>query len=74
MEVIQTLDGEIYKFDPETERIYKDGFLIPTTAVEPVYSDVNGTTRFSGIYLKATEQIITLSGHKNTTTDINAIN
>ena len=49
---ILTKDGEIYKFDPETERIYKDGFLLPSTSVEPVYSDVNGETKFSGIYLK----------------------
>lgn len=70
---ILTKDGEMYRFDPDTERIYKDGFLIPTTAVEPIYSDVNGATRFSGIYLKATNQIITLSGNKNTVSNINAI-
>ena len=70
---ILTKDGEIYKFDPETERIYKDGFLLPSTSVEPVYSDVNGETKFSGIYLKATNQIVTLSGNKNTISNINSI-
>jgi hypothetical protein len=70
---IVTKDEELYKFDPDTERIYKDGFLLPTTAAEPVYSDVNGATRFSGIYLKATNQIVTLSGNKNTISNVNAI-
>lgn len=71
---IITQEGETYKFDPDTERIFKDGFLLPNTSVEPVYSDVNGATKFSGILLKSTNQIITLSGTKNSVIDnVNAI-
>ena len=70
---ILTKDEELYRFDPETERIYKDGQLLPTTVAEPFYSDVNGATRFSGIYLKTLGQVITLSGNKNTVSNINAI-
>lgn len=70
---ILTNDGELYRFDPETERIYKDGQLLPSTVAEPVYSDVNSSTRFSGIYLKTTGQIVSLSGKKNTVSNISAI-
>lgn len=70
---IITKEGELYRFDPETSRIYKDGFLLTSVMAEPVYSDVNGETRFSGIYLKNTDQILTLSGNKNTITNINSI-
>lgn len=70
---IVTKDGELYRFDPDTGRIYKDGFLLTSTVAEPIYSDVNEETRFSGIYLKATGQILTLSGNKNPITNINAI-
>ena len=66
---ITSVDGELYKFDPETERIFRDGVLVPSSQAEPVYSDVNGLTKFSGLYLKNTKQILTLSGMKNPVTD-----
>ncbi len=65
--------GELYKYDQETDRLYKDGFLLSSTTAEPVFSDVNGNTKFSGIYLKNTNQILTLSGNLNPVTNSNAI-
>ena len=64
--------GELYKYDQETDRIYKDGFVLPSTTAEPVFSDVNGNTKFSGIFLKTSNQILTLSGNLNPVTNLNA--
>ena len=66
---IQTEEGKIYKFDPETERVFLDGVLLSKNQAEPVYSDVNGSTVFSGLFLKLANQILTLSGKINPVTN-----
>lgn len=69
MITIATLKGEVYSFDPETKRIFKDGVLIPSSSVEPVYSgnseDKNDPPKFSGIYFRDTNSILSLSGKIN---------
>ena len=65
--------GEQYSYDPDTERIFKDGKLIPSTEAEPVYSDVDNMPTFSGIYLKGSEAILSKSGKINSITDINSV-
>ena len=73
---IFTIKGEKYSFDEETERVFKDGHLLSSTVVEPIYSDsLSETTppRFSGLFLKAQGMIISLSGKINPITDPNTI-
>ena len=50
---IITIKGEKYGFDENTQRIFKDGVVIPKTVAEPVYSGPN--LSFSGILLKTTK-------------------
>lgn len=71
-----TMKGEKYSFDPDTERIFKDGYLMSSVQAEPIYSDnssENIPPRFSGILLKATNTIVSLSGKVNQITDINSV-
>jgi len=70
---IITIKGEQYRFDPETERIFKDGKLIPRSEAEPVYSDTENYPKFSGIFLKNLGSIVSLSGKTNSLTDIENI-
>jgi len=74
IDIITIAKGERYSFDPETQRIFKDGVLLPSTEVEPIYSSVGeDDPKFSGILLKATGSILTLSGNVNPVSDINTI-
>ncbi len=72
---ITTIKGETYSFDPDTERIFKGGYLLPSTEVEPVYSMPNSTGEpiFSGILMKTLNAILSLSGKVNPINDINEI-
>lgn len=65
---IVSFKGERYSFDPDTGRIFKDGKVITSEFVEPVYSYMGNTQeppKFSGIYFKDKNQILTLSGKVN---------
>lgn len=76
MKDIITLKGEKYSFDEDTGRIFKDGYVLSSSKVEPVYSssfDKDRPPVFSGIYLKDTNSIVSLSGKINPVTDINTI-
>jgi len=75
MTEIYTIKGEKYSFDPETERIFKDGVLLGIEQVEPIYSKntEDNAPRFSGIYLKDINSILSLSGKINPITNINSI-
>lgn len=73
---ITTIKGEVYSFDPETKRLFLEGKLIPSSKVEPIYSntsDPNDPPRFSGILFKESKEILTLSGKINQVTDINSV-
>jgi hypothetical protein len=70
---IISFKGETYRFDPETERIFKGGKLLGSDEVEPVYSDVDKNPTFAGILLKDIGAILSRSGKINTLTDINSI-
>lgn len=72
---IITLKGERYSFDEETQRIFKDGVLLSSVNVEPVYSGLGNDSipKFSGLLLKDTNSILSLSGKISPVTDINAI-
>lgn len=71
---IVTLTGEKYSFDPETQRIFKAGILVPSIDAEPVFSEMeSGEPEFSGIYLRKTNQVLSRSGKLNTLTDSNNI-
>lgn len=73
---IITEKGKVYSYDEETGKIIKDGVVLPSSSVEPVYShtmDLNAPPRFSGILLKDTNQILTLSGKIHSLTDPNTI-
>ena len=64
-----------YAYDEETGRIYKDGYVVPTTQAEPVFSGQTEETapEFSGILLKTTGEVISMSGKINKVTDPNSI-
>ena len=51
--------GETYIFDPENERIYKDGVLLPSYEIEPVYSSEG---EFVGVHYKGAQSIISKNG------------
>lgn len=72
---IITLKGEKYSYDENTQRIFKDGMLLSSTQVEPIFSNFSDSMapRFSGLYLKDTNSILSLSGNINPVTDPNTI-
>jgi hypothetical protein len=72
---IVTIKGEKYSFDETTQRIFKDGILLSSVNVEPVYSKVSKDSpyTFSGILLKESRSILSRSGKISPITDINLI-
>lgn len=72
---IYSENGEIYSFDENTERIYKDNILIPKSVAEPVYSgnDQGEDTEFSGIFLKTIGKILSRSGKISNVSDIETV-
>ena len=72
---IYTSDG-IYRYDEESNRIIKNGVVLSSSQVEPVFSDVTNRSNppvFSGIWRKDTNQIITRSGNTHDVSDINSV-
>jgi hypothetical protein len=68
--------GEKYTYDPETGRIFRDGFLVSSVEAEPIFSNSpspNLPPRFSGVLLKGRNEILTLSGKYNKVSDPNSI-
>lgn len=67
--------GENYSFDPSTSRIFKDGYLMSSIEAEPIYSnsEEDVAPRFSGILIKGTGTILSLSGKYNQISDPNTI-
>lgn len=59
-----------YSFDPETERIFKDGELVPSDMVMPIYSyyGKKHLPQFAGIWLRDIDSILTQSGKINVRT------
>lgn len=74
---IITFKGERYSYDQETGRIFKDGEVAVSSLVEPVFShfgNPDSPPKFSGIYFKEKNEILTLSGKINkVVSDINII-
>jgi hypothetical protein len=64
-----------YAYDEETGRIYKDGYVVPTSQAEPVFSGQTeeSAPTFSGIHLKGTDEIISMSGKISKVTDPNTL-
>lgn len=72
---IVTIKGEKYSFDETTQRIFKDGILLSSVQVEPVYSKHSKDSGpvFSGLLLKDSGSILSRSGKISPITDINLI-
>lgn len=73
---IFTVKGEQYSYDPDTNRVFKDGYLLPSTQTEPVYSKTDSEhapPRFSGLLLKAIGSLLSLSGKISPISDPNTI-
>jgi len=71
---IFTISGDRYSYDEDTARIFKDGKLLSSITVEPLYKGTEeGTPSFVGIYLKDSNSILSLSGNINPITDPNTI-
>lgn len=63
---IVTIKGELYKIDKETLRIFKDGTVLSSSTAQLVYShlgDKDTPPKISGIWLRPTNSILTLTGH-----------
>ena len=75
MKDIYTLKGEHYSYDEDTTRIFKDGRLMPSTEAEPVFQGLSedSVPVFAGIYLKALDMVLSLTGKLNPVTDANTI-
>lgn len=62
---IVTIKGERYSINEETGRIFKDGLVVPSINAQLVYShlgDKDKPPKVSGIWLKETNSILTLTG------------
>lgn len=72
---IVTKKGESYSFDPSNHRLFKNGAVVLTNEVEPIYTGNgdNSEPIFSGLYVKSTNSIITLNGNIKKVVDINQI-
>ena len=73
---IYTDKGDKYSFDPMTGRIYKGGYVIPSTVAEPIYSNSpnpNTPPIFSGILFPGEGKILSLSGKYSQISDPNTI-
>lgn len=72
---INTILGEHFSYDQATNRIFKDGKLMPSYEYEAVFSGFTdgGLPQFAGILKKSVNSIISLSGKENPVTDINTI-
>lgn len=73
---IKAKSGELYRFDPSTERLFRDDIFIPKSEIEPLYSGNSRNDQppaFSGLWIKAKNQIITLTGNIKPITDQNSI-
>ncbi len=75
MITINSEKGEMFSYDPSTGRVFKDGFLVPSTEVEPIFSSIDSeiTPKFSGLYLKELNMILSLSGKYSQLSNPNTI-
>lgn len=64
-----------FSYDETTQRLFRDGEYVPKSEVEPVFSgnSEENVPIFSGLYVKSTNTIITLSGNSKPVVDINSI-
>jgi hypothetical protein len=68
--------GERFSYDPDTGRIFRDGYLLSSVEVEPIFSNTpapNTPPRFSGVFFKGRNEILTLSGKYNSVSNPNTI-
>lgn len=68
--------GERYSYDPATNRIFRDGYLLSSTEAEPMYSNSpypDTPPNFSGVYFRGRNEILSLSGRYNPIVDTNTI-
>lgn len=62
---IITIKGERYSINKDTGRIFRDGVLVPSSEAQLVYShlgDRDIPPKISGIWLKDSNSILTLTG------------
>ena len=67
--------GEVYSYDPNTGRVFKDQMFIPRTEIEPVFSGSSDDDipEFAGLYLKNRGAVLTKNGVEKKLTQIDAI-
>ena len=74
---IPTIKGELYRIDEETLIIFKNGIVLPSQTAQLVYShlgDKDTPPKISGIWLKESNSILTLTGRIHPlVTDINSV-
>lgn len=64
---IYTQKGDLWRFDPDTKRLFLNSTVVPDTVAIPIYINVDKSVppEFSGIYHKPTNTIISVSGNIN---------
>lgn len=73
---IQTVKGDLFQFDTDTELIYRNGSVVPRTDYEPVFLNhinPNVPPTLSGILIVKENKVISKSGRINQLVDINLI-
>lgn len=74
IEIYNRETGQLYRYDPMSHRIFRDGFFVPPQTATPVYSGTNdGQPSFAGIYLPEINSILTLTGNVKEVTPIDKI-
>lgn len=66
---------DVYTYNEEDQKIYKNGSTVPDPNLEPIYSENSegGVPEFAGIYFRDRGQILSVSGNFNNIDDINSI-
>jgi hypothetical protein len=73
---IQSISGDLFQFDTETELIMKNGIVVSRTDYEPVFlnhPDKKTPPELSGIFFVKEGRILSRSGNINPITDPNTI-
>lgn len=73
---IYSSTGDLYRYDEETNRLFKNDVVLSSVTAEPVFSDVTNRSNppiYSGIFLKSIGKILTRSGNIHPVSDINAV-
>lgn len=74
IEIYNNNNGDVFRYDPRTHRLFKNGMFMTAMQAEPVYAgNGDGEPNFAGVYLPDIDSILTLTGNVKRLTAINNI-